>query len=784
MGNVNDKLAYIDGTKSAIKTAIEAKGVSVANDVFFRDYATKIGLINTVPYVEPSDWIDISTVANNEINLLVTNGIGIGFSVNTSSGTYSIDWGDGTIETGRTSGTVYQHQHLADIAISFQDAGDTVTKVSHGIVDGTKVSFPTIVDTTGISIHTQYFVINAAQDTFQLSLTLGGEAIALTTDGTGTMVIGGKYCSLGYYTWFVRIYGASGNITIWRIRRHNYSAKQQYMPFLNANFGTIGITDYGTAFYDNSGNFASCPQLKKCKIPTFASCYTASFMFSNCTSLEEVTLPSTWGAVTSVSSMFQSCTALSEINIPNSWGSITTVGSLFSGCYNLRNVTLPSSWGSITVTSSLFSSCYSLNRITLPVIWGSITTMANMFSSCYSLTNIILPSSWNAATTTITGLFINCYKLSSINLPDTWNNITTANSVFSGCYNLKGLILPNSWGSITNLTSFLQSCTTLNNITLPSSWAGVTTTQAMFSGCSSLNTITLPANFSTVMNSAVTTFSSCVSLKTIFNLEYFGNITTSVNMTDLATDTEYLQQNVSIGSLLTGFGLHGSVGLGGKLKVSSIRLTNLNSPFSGASPHINVTYTSMDAAAIELLFGDIPNGLFSKIISITGSTGCDTLVSKTSSGTISGSKVVTQANTTGLVAGMEVYGTGLSDARAVTLQFSADTVTRVAHGFENDMKISFTSIVTTAGITNNTTYYVINKTDDTFQLSLTLGGSVVNLLTADGSGTIIIIPTIVTVNTNTDIVLDVPAFTTGTITLTAGILKRSIALLKGWTVTN
>jgi hypothetical protein len=140
------------------------------------------------------------------------------------------------------------------------------------------------------------------------------------------------------------------------------------------------------------------------------------------------------------------------------------------------------------------------------------------------------------------------------------------------------------------------------------------------------------------------------------------------------------------------------------------------------------------------------------------------------------------ANTSSLATGMEVYGTGLSTARAVTLQDAGDTVTRAAHGLTNGMKVSFSSITTTTGIVINTPYYVVGATTDTFQVSDTLGGAAKSL-TNNGSGNIIVIPTIVTINTNVSIVLDIPASATGTITVTAQTLKRSIMLLKGWTVT-
>lgn len=73
-------------------------------------------------------------------------------------------------------------------AVTFQDSGDTVAKANHGWTNNTEVAFPTIVTTTGISIHTKYFIVGATTNTFNLSLTSGGAAITLTNNGSGTII--------------------------------------------------------------------------------------------------------------------------------------------------------------------------------------------------------------------------------------------------------------------------------------------------------------------------------------------------------------------------------------------------------------------------------------------------------------------------------------------------------------------------------------------------------------------------------------------------------------------
>ena len=72
-------------------------------------------------------------------------------------------------------------------AVTFQETDNTVTLNSHGLQNGSVVSFATVVTTTGISQDTNYFVINSDTNTFKLSLTYNGSAISLTNDGTGTI---------------------------------------------------------------------------------------------------------------------------------------------------------------------------------------------------------------------------------------------------------------------------------------------------------------------------------------------------------------------------------------------------------------------------------------------------------------------------------------------------------------------------------------------------------------------------------------------------------------------
>lgn len=69
-----------------------------------------------------------------------------------------------------------------------------------------------------------------------------------------------------------------------------------------------------------------------------------------------------------------------------------------------------------------------------------------------------------------------------------------------------------------------------------------------------------------------------------------------------------------------------------------------------------------------------------------------------------------------------------------TTQVSANTVTRTLHGLANGTRVKFLTLANTTGIAVETVYYVINTASNTFQLSITSGGSAIDLTGTDGNG--------------------------------------------------
>jgi hypothetical protein len=95
--------------------------------------------------------------------------------------------------------------------------------------------------------------------------------------------------------------------------------------------------------------------------------------------------------------------------------------------------------------------------------------------------------------------------------------------------------------------------------------------------------------------------------------------------------------------------------------------------------------------------------------------------------------------------------------------------------------VSFSAITSTTGITTYVMYFVVNATTDTFQLSLTQGGSAI-ALTTNGSGTMLYQSLITAINPNTSVTVDVPASASGSTSLSYREIFSQIAVMKNWTV--
>ena len=197
-----------------------------------------------------------------------------------------------------------------------------------------------------------------------------------------------------------------------------------------------------------------------------------NYAFSNCKSLEELTIPE---GVKSLGYEMISNTSIERITIPNS---VTSADRLLRGNSLLTEVIFKEGRKSIP-----YGICYSainLNKVTIP---GTVTEIGSeAFSGCTSLDKIALPE-------TLT-------KIGS--------------SAFSGCTSVINVSIPKTVTTIGDYS--FQDCTSLESVVIEAnSKKGFETVigQSAFNGCKSLTSITIPGNVTSIGKYA---FSNCNDL--------------------------------------------------------------------------------------------------------------------------------------------------------------------------------------------------------------------------------------------------------------------------------
>ena len=83
-------------------------------------------------------------------------------------------------------------------------------------------------------------------------------------------------------------------------------------------------------------------------------------------------------------------------------------------------------------------------------------------------------------------------------------------------------------------------------------------------------------------------------------------------------------QSLSFSCKFSKLELQGTTGTNNQSQLTSLRLLNNGAgQYAGTSPQINVSYTSMDATALNQLFTDLPT-ITSKTITVVGCPGAAT----------------------------------------------------------------------------------------------------------------------------------------------------------------
>ncbi len=202
-------------------------------------YTTGVLLSNTT-----NDFGDFHEQGNGDMFHINQTDAPVRFAV--AQNTTAVATNDTAITVGADWLTKFSTPTFTD-TFTADNTTDTFTQTSHGMPNGTIImvtSSGTLP--SGLSGNTQYYVINTMTDTFQLSLTSGGSAVAISTDGSGTHT---------YSSGFVYINGTG------------------YMYTAKSNGQLTGVPAFA------SGIAVNTHVIQFSRPTTFPSTYNGTFMF-------------------------------------------------------------------------------------------------------------------------------------------------------------------------------------------------------------------------------------------------------------------------------------------------------------------------------------------------------------------------------------------------------------------------------------------------------------------------------------------------------------------------
>jgi hypothetical protein len=288
-----------------------------------------------LPWVRPSDWLTLTPVADTEVCFLYAVWDGdsnfLRFAATTSSGNFTVDWGDGT-STSYASGTEVSKQFL------WADYGNVTS-------DGYRQAIVRITgNLTGVNFNLRHSSIASVFSSSQIyEMSAQGSSITSFTLG-----------------------GSSSNIYHTSLHAFSY-------------IGTCSITNM-------SYMFRYCYSLQSVSFSDISAATNMSYMFDFCYSLQSVSLPDT-SVATNMNSTFRNCPSLQSVSLPDT-SKATDMSNMFSACYSLHSVSLPNT-SAVTNMTAMFQNCQSLHSVSLPNT-SAVTSMRSMFSGCYSLESVSL----------------------------------------------------------------------------------------------------------------------------------------------------------------------------------------------------------------------------------------------------------------------------------------------------------------------------------------------------------------------------------------------------------
>ena len=499
------QLTALNDIKTAIKAAIEGKGVTVGSSAY-NTYAAKISAITTstgltrpsqpanyteLPWTRPADWLSLPSITAGATRLV---GLFAVFNHGTNSvaikctGGYSVDWGDGSAVQDFATNVTAQHTFTFS---SLSSGTLTSEGFRQAIIQVYPQSGQTLTDITlnvrtaemgASTVHTTQWVDLSIASTTLTSLRLGSDAYPGNS---------------------------SSSTRLWALRKIKLNCSSvTNLSFMCFNMYSLKVAEITPApgLTSTASMFSSCNSLISLSMTgTLASLTNTNTMFQDCVALRTLDLFDT-SAVVDMSNMFNNCSALQTVPLFNT-ANVTTMTHMFDSCRSL--ISIPAfNVVKVTDMSYMFYVCSSLINATLSPC-TAVTNCLSMFYANYALQKFELLGT-TSALLSISRIADTCRSLSEVTISNT-SGVTNCNYAFVSCVTLQ-------WGPSLNTTnctqmiSMFESCVNLWGIPAYDT-AKVTRMDSMFTGCGAL--ITIPTLDTHLVTNMASMFNGCFALASV-----------------------------------------------------------------------------------------------------------------------------------------------------------------------------------------------------------------------------------------------------------------------------
>jgi len=466
--SVADQITRLNTAKADIKTAIEAKGVTVPSTAkidVYDDYIAQIQQgkdrseywTHDWKFKRPADWpdLDLFDVENNPNTMVML-----------------YDCRDRIANPATNNDHFWVRCSNANSVIERYKVvnGELVLSWTHTTAGNEVVSHLLPTNEGNYVVYKLYTNSTWYRYFFTSSDAGRGEDGYMALIGTNKILEIQGNCpgfASAAYSW--------GSDILKRFKWYNTNSSRPmiiYQYFLA--YSDIEHIEFGTTWYlfaTQSYGFAYS-KLRELDFDNFINTngWNFGYIFAGCSLLENLHFGENMPTISQISGAFQHCGSLKSADFQNLPvpSTMTDYRYTFGGCRVIETIDI-STWvfSSAVYLSQMFLECYKLQEVIFgDYSFGKVTQVANMFQYCFSLRRC----SFSGRTidfskcTNFNYMFNQCYNLLEMDMSNWTCSFTASNTqvMFDSCYALTKVVFPASTTGMQN--NILRYCCNLKTI--------------------------------------------------------------------------------------------------------------------------------------------------------------------------------------------------------------------------------------------------------------------------------------------------------------------------------